>query len=146
MEEKFKKLMFTLILITLFAFLTIGFATQLADIYNKDTTEFEETMGATEVSDTLDATTAQSSVWTKAFESWGEEGTFKALLDIIGFFAVSLFYILRGMGLFLFTPFIMLSNIMTNIMGIPLIVSVIIQVLLTLSIIFGVWSLIKTGN
>jgi hypothetical protein len=138
--------MFTFILITLFAFLTIGFATQLADNYNKDTTELEETMGASTITETLDTTTTLSLTWKETFEEWGSRSFFENILDIIGFFAVGLFNIAKTMANFIFTPFAILGSIMTNILHIPLIVVLIIEALLILSIIFGVWSLVKTGR
>jgi len=141
----FPKLITTFILITLFAFLIIGFATQLADNYNKDTTQFEETIGASSIENTLDTTNTLAKSWRITFEEWGEQSTFENLLDIIGFFAVGIFRIAKAMGTFIFIPFQILGNIMTNILGIPLIVVIIIQVLLILSIIFGIWKLIKQG-
>ena len=51
----------------------------------------------------------------------------------------------KNMGTFIFLPFLMFSHILTNVIGIPAIVATILQVLILLGIIFGIWRLIKQG-
>ena len=160
----FPKLMVTFIVITLFAFLLIGFATRLGQEYGKDEaiTELEERIGSSAVTEQIEDINTESEIWKKKFfeEKSDEEdldkgiwasvsnllGTFEDVLDIIGILAVGIFNLVKNMGTFIFLPFLMFNTILTNVIGIPGEVASIIQVIIILSLIFGIWKLIKTGT
>ena len=144
----FPKLLTTFIVITLFAFLLVGFATQLGNDYGEDqaVTELEERIGSETISSSLENIEEVSTGWKSTFEDWGSGSVWENLLDVIGFFAVGIFNLAKGMANFVWTPFAMFSQILVNVIGIPVVVATILQVLLLLSIIFGIWRLIKTGQ
>jgi len=144
-EHSFPKLLIAFIVITLFAFALLSSTIGLAGDYNQDTSEIDDRIGLSTINSTLESTQEQAEIWRDTFSSSGDKSTLGQLLDIIGFLAVGVFKLAGTMANFIFTPFAIFSNILTNVLGVPLVVVGIINVLIILSIIFGIWSLIKRG-
>ena len=144
-EANFPKLLTSFIVITLFAFLLVGFLVGVGNNYGKSSTEVTERIGFNSLNSTLGSAQSTASTWQGTFENIGQGNIFQDLLDILGLLSVGMFNLVKSMATFIFLPFAIIGSILTNVLGVPVIVSNIINVLIILSIIFGIWSLIKRG-
>ena len=144
-EDSFPALLKSFIIVTLFAFLIVGFIVGLAGNYGKDTTYITESVGLGSINSTLYSAQGTASDWQDRFVDIGEGNIFQDLLDVIGLLSVGMFNLVKSMATFIFLPFAIIGNILVNILGVPVIVANIINVLIILTIIFGIWSLIKRG-
>jgi Flp pilus assembly protein TadB len=144
-ENSFPKLLTAFIVITLFAFVILGTVTTLAGNYNKDTTEINERIGLTSINSTLATAQETASGWQNTFQNIGQGNIFSDLLDILGLLSVGMFNLAKSMATFIFIPFQIIGTMLTTVLGVPVIVANIINVLIILTIIFGVWSLVKRG-
>ena len=144
-EDSFPTLLKSFIVITLFAFLLVGFLVGVGNNYGKSSTEVTERIGFNSLNSTLGSAQSTASTWQGTFENIGQGNIFQDLLDILGLLSVGMFNLVKSMATFIFLPFAIIGSILTNVLGVPVIVSNIINVLIILSIIFGIWSLIKRG-
>jgi len=144
-EPDFPKLLKGFIVITLFAFLILGTVVGFAKNYGTDTSVINDKIGLDRINNTLASTEATAKNWQDQMKGFGQGSTFEKLLDILGFMAVGMFNLLITMVNFIIAPFTIFSNILVNVLGVPLIVVAIINVMIILSIIFGIWSLLKRG-
>ena len=144
-EHSFPKLLKTFIVITLFAFVLLGIVLLFANNYGTDTTEIDERIGLQAINSTLETTQATASGWQTTFEDVGKGNVFSDILDVLGLLSVGMFNLAKSMATFIFIPFAIVGNILVNVLGIPVIVVNIINVLIILGIIFGIWSLVKRG-
>jgi len=135
----FPKLIVTFILISLFAFLLIGFATQLSSNYDKNTTDIEEKLGASAISEHISSTKDTAESWKQSFQ---KQNIFSSIAGII---VTGIFNLANTISLAVTTPFRIFGNILTNVIGVPVVVVNIISALIVLTIIFGIWRLIKIG-
>lgn len=140
--EGFKMMMFGFILLTLFIFLILTFTTNVAQNNGADTTQLEEGAFSLDPYETFldDVEDTANEFRTDRFAN---QNIFVTLGDLVisGFFGL-----LIDMVVFITTPFTLLAQIMTNVLGVPLIVTSVILGLIMLSIIFGIWRLIKIGD
>lgn len=143
--NSFPRLLNSFIVITLFAFILLSIVILFAGNYTKDTTIIDERIDLESINSTLANTQIIGAGWQETFESLGEGNTFSDILDILGLLSVGMFNLARSMATFIFLPFSIFSNIMVNVLGIPAIVMNIINVLIILTIVFGIWSLVKRG-
>ena len=144
--DSFPKILTAFIVITLFAFLLLSATIMFAGSYGKDTTEIDDKIGLTQINGTLQIAQSTAEGWQTQFEEVGSGNVFENLLDVLGLLSVGIFNLAKSMGTFIFLPFSIFSNILVNVLGIPLIVVNIMNVLIILGIIFGVWSLVKRGT
>ena len=133
------------IIITLFAFSLLAIVTLFAGNYGTDTTIIDDQIGLSSINSTLSTAQSTGAGWQETFEHIGEGNIFSDILDILGLLSVGMFNLAKSMATFIFLPFAIFSNIMVNVLGIPVIVMSIVNVLIILTIIFGVWSLVKRG-
>lgn len=141
MEDSFKGLIFGFILLTLFMFLTITFVVDVALDNDKSTDELEE--GVFNVDDYesfLEDVDNDAETFRERFESGN---IFSVIAGII---AEGIFGIASDMVTMATTSFTLLAQVMINILGIPTIVTSVILGLIVLSIIFGIWRLLKVGD
>lgn len=139
-ENNFPSVMKGFILITLFIFLLVAITINVSEKYYKDTSEIEEALNFEAINKTIESTKATSEGWKNAFE---KQNIFTVLGGII---VTGIFNIANTMTSFILTPFAIFGNILINILGIPAIVINVVTALLILTIIFGVWRLIKQGR
>lgn len=144
-ENSFPSLLKSFIIITLFIFVLLGIVISLAGNYDKDTTEIDEAIGLSAVNNTLFDTEATAQVWQERTAGFSEGSTFEKLLDIVGFLSVGMFNLVTDMAGFIIAPFTIFSNILINVLHFPIIVVGILNVIIILTIIFGIWSLVKRG-
>ena len=144
-EDSFPTLLKSFIIITLFAFLLVGFIVGVGDNYGKSSTEITDRIGFSSLNNSLSTAQSTAETWQDTFDNIGQGNIFQDILDILGLLSVGMFNLVKSMATFIFLPFAIIGSIMTNVLGVPVIVSNIINVLIILSIIFGIWSLIKRG-
>lgn len=144
-EHDFPKLLKSFIVITLFAFVLLAIVLIFANNYGQDTSVIDERIGLNKINQTLGSAQGNVSGWQQTFENMGSGNVFSNILDILGLLSVGIFNLVRSMATFIFIPFAIFSNILVNVLGIPIIVVNIINVLIILGIIFGIWSLVKRG-
>lgn len=144
-EPDFPKLLKGFIVITLFAFLLLGTVVGFANNYGTNTDIINDKIGLDTINSTLSSTENTAKNWQEQMKGFGQGSTFEKLLDILGFMAVGMFNLVITMVNFIIAPFTIFANILINVLGVPLIVVAIINVMIILSIIFGVWSLLKRG-
>jgi len=145
-EPDFPKILTSFIVITLFAFLLLSVVIMFAGGYGKDTSEIDDRIGLNAINGTLETAQSTAEGWQNQFEEVGSGNVFENLLDVLGLLSVGVFNLAKSMGTFIILPFAIFSNILVNVLGIPLIVVSIINILIILGIIFGVWSLVKRGT
>jgi hypothetical protein len=149
-DNDFPKILKAFIVITLFAFLIIGFSVGFiddiddkSDTYNKSAVhvdEFEEKLGADDISDTISSMDERADAWQQSFYN---QNIFSTIAGII---VTGMFSLAKTMATFILFPFKLISGILTGILGVPPVVTTIINVLIVVTIIFGIWSLLKTGK
>lgn len=144
-ENSFPTLLKSFIAITLFAFVIVAIVLLFAGNYGKDPTEISERININAINSTLATTQATAGGWQETFSSMGEGNIFEDILDILGLLTVGMFNLLKGMMSFVNIPFAIFGTILTNVLGVPLIVVNIINVFIVLTIVFGIWSLLKRG-
>lgn len=144
-EHDFPKLLKAFIIITLFAFLILAVVVGFSNNYGTDTGIINDKIGLDSINSTLTSTQNTANNWQKQMEGFGKGSTFEKLLDILGFMSVGMFNLMLNMVNFITLPFQIFSNILVGVLGVPVIVVAILNVLVILTIIFGIWSLIKRG-
>lgn len=140
-EDQLKALLFGFIVITLFATLLITVVNDQGVLYEKDTTQI--TGGSLGISGFNSSVQNFSSTAENLRERFENQNIFVALGDVV---ISGLFDIAVDMAKMILTPFTLVSNILTNILGVPSFVTNVIMGLLVLSIIFAIWRLIKVGD
>lgn len=139
-EENFKKILFAMILTSLFAILIIGVAVHQGTIYGLDTSEIESSLSYKKFNSSLMTIEQTSENARKSFERqsiWS---------SIAGIVVTGIFDIAKSLVLMITYPFSLISGIMLNVLHVPSIVTNILVGLLILSIIFGIWKLLKLGE
>jgi len=145
-EDNFPNLLKAFIVITLFSFLLLVTVIKLSGGYGTDTTIINERIGLDALNSTLSSTEATAQGWQDKFSAIGsEDSIFQKIFDILGFLGVGLFGVTKTMATFIFLPFGIFANILSNVLGVPAIVVAIITVLIILTVVFGIWSLLKRG-
>lgn len=139
-ENNFPQLVKAFIVITLFAFILLAIVIQFAGNYNQDTTEISERIGLETINSTLENTKSTAEGWKESFQS---SNIFSIIAGVI---VTGVFTLANTMANFILFPFEIFGNIMNNVLGVPLVVVNVISVLIILTIIFGIWSLIKRGQ
>lgn len=137
----FKGILIGAILITLFTFLIITFATDTLQNYNKDTTELEEgAFNLTPYSNYLSDVESDAQTFQDRFAS-GNIFSIIAGVVVTGIFNIGI-----DMITLIITPFTLFAQIMTNVLGVPAIVTSVLLGIMILTIIFAIWRLIKIGE
>ena len=144
-SNDFPKILKSFIVISLFAFLILGIVIGFSSNYNKNTSDVTSSIGLTSINETLSNAKSTAEGWQTTFEDIGKGNVFSDILDILGLLSVGMFNLAKSMATFIFIPFQIIGTILHTVLGVPLIVVSIINVLIILTIIFGIWSLIKRG-
>lgn len=141
MEDSFKNTVIAFILFSLFGMLIISAVIGFGGDYNKDLTQvtggslslskFNESVSSVEQnSKNLKASFEEGNVWS-SIAGVVVEGVFKIALNIVDM---------------ILAPFDILSDILSDILGVPYYVTSVLLGLMILALIFGIWNLIKIGN
>lgn len=139
--DQFKGLIVGFVLFTLFTFLIITFVTNVAQENGLDTTEFEEgAFSLDPYENVLDSVESDAETFRERFER-GSIFSVVAGIVVTGIFGIAI-----DMIVLVISPFTLLGQVMTNVLGIPIIVTSVVLGIIILSIIFGIWSVIKKGD
>lgn len=141
MEDAFKNLLFGFIFFTLFAVLILTAVNEQGALYGKDVSEV--TGGALNVSKFNNSLSTVSTDVENYRERFSKGNIFVTLGDVI---FSGIFEIAQSMIAIITVPFTLLAGVMINVLHIPKFVTDIVMALIGLSIIFGIWRLIKVGD
>lgn len=140
-EDSFKGLLFAFIFFTLFAVLILTAVNEQGALYGKDVSEV--TGGALNITKFNDSISTVSTDVENYRERFSKGNIFVTLGDVI---FSGIFEIAGSMISLIILPFTLLAGILINILHVPKFVTDIIMALIGLSIIFGIWRLIKVGD
>jgi hypothetical protein len=140
-EDSFKNMLFAFILVSLFGMLIISAVVSIGGNYGKDTSEvvggslsldkFNESItGIEQDAKDLKASFDKGSVWS-------------ALAGVV---VEGVFGIAKRMVTMMLMPFDIISDIMADVLHIPTYVTSVLLGILIMSIIFGIWRLLKIGD
>jgi hypothetical protein len=145
-ENNFPHLLKAFLVITLFAFLLLMVVIKFSGNYGTDTTIINERIGLGTITNTLNSANDTVQSWQESFQKIGTDtNIFQKIFDITGFLGVGIFKLGNSMTGFITAPFGIFSNILVNVLNVPTIVVIIINLLIILTIIFGLWSLLRRG-
>ena len=139
--DQLKTLIFGFILFTLFTFIFLSAITDTANDNGVDTSEFEE--GAFSL-DPYEKVLSDVEEDAETFRERFEKGSIWSI--IAGIVVTGIFGIAKDMVLMIISPFTLFAQILNNVLHVPIIFTSVILGLIILSIIFGIWSLIKKGD
>ena len=141
MEDRFYNILIAFILITLFGYLLIYSVNSIGSDYGMDITQV--TGGSLSENNFYGNVSGVRSASQNFQDRFSEGNVWSALAGVVveGIFGIAI-----DMFKIIVSPMSLISNIMTNIFGAPTIVTDILVGILILSIIFGVWRLIKVGD
>lgn len=139
--DQFKGILFGFILLTLFTYLMISSIVDVAEDNGVDTTEFSEgAFNLTPYENILGDVEDDAETYRERFE----KGSIWSV--VAGVVVTGIFGIATDMVLMIISPFTLLGQILNNVLHIPTIVTSVLLGIIILSIIFGIWSLIKKGD
>ena len=140
-EDNFKRIITGFILLTLFSFLILTFVVDVAQDNNKDTSELEEgAFSLDQYEDFLEDVDEDAETFRERFE---KGNIFSVVAGIV---VEGIFGIASDMVTLAVTPFTLLAQVMNNVLGVPTIVTSVVLGLIVLSIILGIWRLLKVGD
>jgi len=141
MEDRFYNILIAFILITLFGYLLIYSVNSIGSDYGMDTTQV--TGGSLSENNFYGNVSGVRTASQHFQDRFSEGNVWSALAGVV---VEGIFGIATDMFKIIVSPMSLISNIMTNIFGVPTIVTDILVGILILSIIFGIWRLIKVGD
>jgi len=141
LEDNFKNTLFAFILISAFGMLILSAVVSVGDTYGKDTSEIVGgSLSMSEFNDSVSSIEANANSMRARFE----KGSIWS--SIAGVVVTGIFGIATDMIDMILSPFVIMTEIMTNIFHIPVWFSAILMSLLIFGIIFSIWRLIKIGD
>jgi len=141
MEDRFYNMLITFILITLFGYLLIYSVNSIGSDYGMDTTQV--TGGSLSENNFYGNVSGVKSASQHFQDRFSKGNVWSALAGVV---VEGIFGIATDIFKIIISPMSLISNIMTNIFGVPTIVADVLVGILILSIIFGIWRLIKVGD
>jgi len=139
-DDNFKKILFGLILTSLFSVLLIGSVITQGILYDRDTSEIQTSLNYHSFNTSINSVEQTSSNLRQNFE---KQSIFSVIAGII---VTGIFDIAKSMVLMVTYPFSLVAGIMENVLHVPHIVASVLVGLITLSMIFGIWKLLKIGE
>lgn len=137
----FKGILIGAIMVSLFVFLILVFATDVMDNYGKDTTQLQEgSFSLTPYQNYLDNVESDAQTFQDRFAS---SNIFSVIAGIV---VTGIFNIGVDMITLVVTPFTLFAQILNNVLGVPPIFTDILLGVMILGIIFAIWRLIKIGE
>jgi len=140
-EGMFKNLLFAFILTSVFGLLILNATVDIAGDYDKDTSEIVGgSLSINKFNDSVSGIEDSAKNLRADFDS-GSIWSVVAGVVVEGIFGIAL-----DMFALILAPFDILSNIMIDLFGVPAWVTSVILGLLIMSMIFGIWRLIRIGD
>lgn len=139
-SDMFRNLMIGTIVTLLFAFLTLTFAINMGVNYGKDISELEsDRVNLTGMTNTLDNLQSTSEKWQESFES---QNIFSVVAGIV---VTGIFDLAKTMYSIIIAPFTLLVYTL-RILEVPQVVINVLLFLVVITMIFGIWRLLKQGD
>lgn len=127
--------------VCLFAFLLITFAIRSGSTYGKDVSDLEsDALNLTGINDTLQSAHATAESWRTSFQATNP------ISLVVGVLGTGIWSLSKTMYNFIILPFSLFSQMMIDVLKVPSIVVDILIFGLIISMIFGVWRLLKIGD
>jgi len=140
-EGTFKNIIFGILITTLFTFLITSAFLNMSSTYEIQNNPLETSkINLTGINNTLKNLNENAEDWKDIFSSQTIAGIFVELV-ITGISTVA-----KTIWNFIIAPYFILNQILTNVIGIPLIITNVIYAIFILMIIFGLWRLYKQGD
>ena len=143
MQDQAKTILFGFILFSLFAFLIVTVVNEQGALYGKTPAEITEVTGSINYTGLNNSLTSSAVDSNSLRDSFQKQNIFVTLGSLVISGAFGIFTQMINMIL---TPFVILQNAMTNILGVPPVVQTTLTILIGFTIIFGLWRLIKFGD
>jgi len=141
MEDSFKNLIIGFILFSLFGMLILTAVTNTGTTYGKDLTEVTgSSLSLSKFNNSISGVETSSKNLKTAFD---KGSVWSALAGVV---VEGIFGIAKNMFLMILAPFDILSDILTNNLGVPAYVTSVLLGILIIVVILGIWALIKVGN
>ena len=137
-EDSFKNTLIGLILFVAFTWLILTVAIDFGSEYGRSSTEIGD--GSLDV-DQFQYTASGIEGSAQGYRSRFESGKVDDIDDSSGIFSI-----VTDMIAMITAPFTLLSSILTNIFGIPSLIINVVLGLLAISMIFGIWRLLRAGS
>jgi len=139
-EDTLKNILFAFIFMTVFGLLILTATTQVADDYGKDTTDV--------IGGSLSLTDFNNSITdiNETVHGYYKTFTTGSIWDIGGVVVTGIFGVAKLFINLILLPFNLFSNILIDIFYIPVWLTTIIFAIIVLSIILGIWRLVKIGD
>lgn len=141
MEDSFKQTLFAFVLIALFGMLILTAVVQVGNEYGMNNSQV---VGGSLSIDKFNSSITSIEQNAKDMQSRFEEQSIWS--SIAGVVVEGIFGIARDMFNMILTPFDILSDIMSDLFGVPVWVTSVVLGLLILGVIFGIWRLLKIGD
>lgn len=140
-EDSFKHMIFAFVLIGLFSMLILLAVTNLGDTYEKD---YDAVAGGSLSMSKFNDSISSFEQNSKDLKERFDKGSVWSA--VAGVVVEGIFGIAKDMFDLVLVPYNLIANIMSDILHIPTFVTSVILGLLILSVIFGIWRLIKIGD
>lgn len=141
MADVLKNILIGTIVACLFVFLIVGFAINIGGDYGKDVDDLTDNkINFTGIEEKLNSAKAQSDDWREDFEKQ------KVMSLVAGLVFGGIFKIAITMWGFITTPFTLLADVLTNVLHVPEIVVSVLVFAFVVTIMFGIWRLLKQGD
>ena len=138
MQDSFKNTLFGLVLFVLFSSLIITATISISANYGRDSAEIGD--GALDVdafNEGIEDVSEKAGNYRQRFES----GDVDDIDDPSGVFSI-----VTDMITMITTPFTLLAQVLSNLLGVPTLFINIVLGLLGVSLIFGIWRFLRTGD
>ena len=137
-EDSVKNILIALTLFVAFSWLILTVAIDFGAEYGREAQEIGDgSLNVVDFKNSASNVSGDASAYKSRFES----GNVDDVDDASGIFSI-----VTDMISLIITPFKLLSNIMVNIFHAPVLIINVILGLLTISIIFGIWRLLRAGS
>ena len=141
MEDSFKTMLFAFILISVFGMLLLTTVVEVGDDYDMDTSQVVG--GSLSMDKFANATASIESNAKDLKASFDKQSVWSSIAGVV---VEGIFGIAKDMVTMILLPFDILIDIMIDVFGVPAWVTSVLLGLLIMSIILGIWRLIKIGD
>lgn len=141
-EDKFKNFVIGFILFALFGMLILVVVQNVGTDYGKDLTQVggEGSLNLASFNNSISEIESTAKSMNEVFQKETTWSTF-GFVVVTGFLSIA-----KQMTMMIFTPFAIMSNILQDVLHVPVFVTSTILGALVLAVIFAFWSLLRVGN
>lgn len=142
MGDTFKNILVGFILFGLFGFLILTAVSNMAGTYDKDTGVIDDTYNIDDYEDYVEGVEGAGATSWEKFQAG-------SVFSVAGIVVSGIFSIATGLGALIMTPINLLAGVIALVIGDPSLSGLIFGVITTIlfiSVILGIWSIIKSGQ